>query len=274
MTYKSILVHAEQHEACEPRLKCAGAIADLFGSVLIGLGAEMMQSAGVADPFGMLAMDWEGLLRKQLEEDLARAEARFRAAAGDRVQEWRVLEALPTDAICWCARGADLIIAGGGPRKGADAFRTADPTELALRSGRPVLIAPPTLQPFRGDHVVVAWKDTREARRGLLDALPFLLRAQSVTVLEICDERKQAAAEFRTADVAAHLRRHGAKASSRVKIAEEGVAGWELRVQAQSLDADLIVAGCYGHHRLQEWVTGGVTRDLVGEASGFLLLSH
>lgn len=274
MTYKSILVHAEPQEACESRLKCAVAVADLFGSLLIGLGAEMMQSAGVADPFGMLARDWEALLRKQLEEDLKHAEARFRAAAGDRPQEWRVLETSPTDALCWSARGADLIIAGGGPRKGVDAFRTADPAELAIRSGRPVLIAPPTLEAFRGDHVVVAWKDTREARRALLDALPFLLRAQSVTVLEICDERNQAAAEFRTADVAAHLRRHGAKALSRVKIAEERVAGWELRVQAQSLDADLIVAGCYGHHRLQEWVTGGVTRDLVGEASGFLLLSH
>lgn len=273
MTYKSILVHAEPQEECEPRLKCAGAVADLFGSVLIGLGAEMMQSAGVADPFGMLARDWEALLRKQLEEDLARAEARFRAAAGDRAQEWRVLEALPTDALCWSARGADLIIAGGGPRKGADAFRAADPTELAIRSGRPVLIAPP-MQPFRGDHVVVAWKDTREARRALLDALPLLLRAQSVTVMEVCDERRQAAAEFRTADVAAHLRRHGAKASSRVKIADEGVAGWELRTLAQSLDADLIVAGCYGHRRFQEWVMGGVTRDLVFETSGFLLVSH
>ena len=36
----------------------------------------------------------------------------------------------------------------------------------------------------------------------------------------------------------------------------------------------LIVSGAYGHSRLQEWMLGGVTEDLVVSSSKFVLLSH
>lgn len=43
---------------------------------------------------------------------------------------------------------------------------------------------------------------------------------------------------------------------------------------AQKEDADLIVAGAYGHSRFHEWVLGGVTRDLLMYSSRCFLLSH
>ena len=39
-------------------------------------------------------------------------------------------------------------------------------------------------------------------------------------------------------------------------------------------DADLVVAGAYGHSRLREWVTGGVTHDLLLRADRCSLLAH
>ncbi|TIT86223.1 MAG: universal stress protein, partial [Mesorhizobium sp.] len=40
---------------------------------------------------------------------------------------------------------------------------------------------------FRINKVLVGWKDTREARRAVLDAMPFLRMAQEVRVITIDD---------------------------------------------------------------------------------------
>jgi nucleotide-binding universal stress UspA family protein len=39
-------------------------------------------------------------------------------------------------------------------------------------------------------------------------------------------------------------------------------------------DADLLVAGAYGHSRLGEWIFGGVTRDILASSPLCCLMSH
>src|SRR4051794_41854404 len=58
---------------------------------------------------------------------------------------------------------------------------------------------------FSAQRVIVAWKDTREARRAVSDALPVLKAAEEVFVVAIGDETRRAGVE----DVAAYLLRHG-----------------------------------------------------------------
>ena len=48
----------------------------------------------------------------------------------------------------------------------------------------------------------------------------------------------------------------------------------ELERVADLNDADLIVAGAYGHTRLREWIFGGVTEEFVHDPRRFVLLSH
>jgi nucleotide-binding universal stress UspA family protein len=43
---------------------------------------------------------------------------------------------------------------------------------------------------------------------------------------------------------------------------------------ADQHQADLIVAGGYGHNRFQEWIFGGFTRALLAQTSRAVLLSH
>ncbi len=274
MTYTSILVHAEPDVAAAPRLTCAAAVAERFDALLMGVGAELIQSTAVADPFGMLAMEWQGVMRQQLEDNLKAAEKAFFQYAGKLRTDWRTLYEPPTDALCRTARGADLVVAGGAPVEGVDYWRQVDTAELAIRAGRPVLVAPPMQQTFHGDRILVAWKDTREARRALADAMPFLKRAEAVVVMEVCADDRVEAAEFHTAEVVAHLKRHGVEASAKVEAAPDERAGGALNVQAQAMAADLIVAGCYGHSRMREWVMGGVTRSLIHVPERFVLLSH
>ena len=143
-----------------------------------------------------------------------------------------------------------------------------------MQCGRPILVAPPKPGKFLGRAVVVAWKDTREARRAVADSLPFLKAAGQVVVVECCAKDGIAEARLNTSDVVQHLRRHGVEAFGKaVPAARERVSA-ELQITAQEIGADLIVAGAYGHSRLGEWAFGGVTFDLLKAPERFILLSH
>src|SRR5690606_27028693 len=97
------------------------------------------------------------------------------------------------------------------------------------------------------DAVVVAWKDTREARRALADALPFLKAADAVVVLEVCERTADVtAAEARTFAVVEHLNRHGVEAMDRVTVAPPERVSAEINAAARQIGADLVVMGAYG----------------------------
>lgn len=274
MSYKTILVHAESNPAAAPRLDTAAAVARRFDANLVGLGAEMLDWVGVSDPYGMMAADWLTVMREQMELDLTAAEARFNTHAEGARHSWLRVMDPPAQAMARLARSADLIVTGGAPLSDRTSRFTADPADLALLSGRPVLVAPPTGGDLRASQIVIAWKDSRESRRAVADALPFLKRAEDVVVMEVCDADQPGDAQYRTSDVVEHLKRHGVKARPLVKVAVPERVSIELNSEAQAIGADLIVAGAYGHNRLQEWVLGGVTYDLLHSPERFVLLSH
>jgi nucleotide-binding universal stress UspA family protein len=48
----------------------------------------------------------------------------------------------------------------------------------------------------------------------------------------------------------------------------------ELIRAAREMNADLVVAGGYGHSRLGEWIFGGVTQGMLASSPVCCLLSH
>ena len=78
-----------------------------------------------------------------------------------------------------------------------------------MQCGRPVLIVPPAPAGASLDHVMVAWRDTREARRAAMDALPLLRRATQVTIVEIAAQEDMPSATRRLEEVARWLAGHG-----------------------------------------------------------------
>lgn len=147
---------------------------------------------------------------------------------------------------------------------------------MIMQTGRPVLVTPPEASALTVASVVVAWKDTREGRRAVSDALPFLRRAKSVHVVEICEHNAAVpATAARLADVANHLFRHGVQATVDAEFSEtDATAADQLLDLAERRKADLIVAGAYGHSRFQEWVFGGFTRALLAQSARAVLFSH
>jgi len=164
---------------------------------------------------------------------------------------------------------ADLIVTGGVD--GDNVFRAVDVGSLALGAGRPVLVTAGNIEHIRAKTVLVAWKDTREARRALADALPFLAKANEVVVATIDSNRDETSRDSLD-DVAVFLDRHGIRARTELIAGEAD--GDRLLTFARSIHADLIVSGAYGHSRLREWAFGGVTRTLIEESGISRFMSY
>jgi nucleotide-binding universal stress UspA family protein len=170
---------------------------------------------------------------------------------------------------------ADLIVVGGTPHPVLrDPYRTLDPGAVLLRAGRPILLVPPGVASPPGKRVAVAWKDTREARRAVADALPFLRQADTVVLAEFCAQGEEASARHHLEDLKQFLARHGVDTAREQVAAIEATATSSLLGLVEADAIDLIVAGGYGHTRLGEWIFGGVTRDLMTGSPVCCLLSH
>jgi nucleotide-binding universal stress UspA family protein len=255
-------------------LRIASHLATQFSAKLIGIAAADLPWSFYAQEAPTPAV--VELLQSDIEKRLKRAEERFRAAATQPAQqtEWRSVLAPPSDYIAHQARAADVIVVSAR-RDGVwlDPFvGQIDPGDLAMRAGRPVFVVPPDAEQFDLKCAVVAWKDTREARRAVSDALPLLQKAQDVIVAEVIEaEPQRAGAHGRLDDVVRWLGHHGIAAAARVFDFPEGNNPvdklWEY-------GADVVVAGAYGHTRLREWIFGGFTDSLLKRSPRCAFLSH
>jgi nucleotide-binding universal stress UspA family protein len=276
MSYKVLMAHLELDDAADGRMSLALELAGRFDAALIGVSA-WAPSPAFGDDVTVIEPVPE-MADLQMMEDLLEARGdKLRAVAGraGRPLEWRSGLELPTEFVLREVRAADLIILGGTRHPVLqDPYRCVDPGAVLLRAGRPVLVVPPGIASLAGKRVAVAWTDTREARRAVADALPFLRKAESVAIVEFCEPGEDAGARRRIEDVKQFLVRHGINtATERVRPIDVTVTSSLLHfVQDDAID--LIVAGGYGHTRLGEWIFGGVTHDLMTNSPVCCLLSH
>jgi nucleotide-binding universal stress UspA family protein len=273
-SYKTILVQLDLDEPAEPRLQFGRDLARRFDADLVAFTAAAAELIVPVGDNGMGAAEAMRLRAEDIENRLKASEAGVRRFAGDdRRVSWIGALADPSTSLAIHARAADLVVLGPGLRKASRTRGVSDPGSVILSAGRPVLLPAESLAPVRPDSVVVAWKDTREARRAVADAMPFLTAAKQVAVVTVEEETVRDATAS-AADVVRFLSRHGV--SARPVVVEVGARQTvdALEEIAAEIGADLVVAGGYGHSRLREWAFGGVTRSLLGEGKVHRLFSN
>jgi nucleotide-binding universal stress UspA family protein len=274
MTYATLLVNLIAGSPNRSVLNAAHELAKLFGSRAIGIVAcepvPIMMGDGIVD--GQMIVDF----RTDLDRQTLETQSEFRKALEtDKIAcEWRsnVHEFPPTVYVTNEARCADLLIAAAAPRALFASTEHAGLGDLIMHAGRPVLVVPHSGDKFPLNRVVVAWKDTREARRAVRDALPLLKAAHDVSVVEIASKELTSLALDRIEDVTTWLERHGVKAVP-VVVPATGDDAHDLDAFLEKQGADLVVAGAYGHSRLREWAFGGVTDGILRNGR-CALLSH
>jgi nucleotide-binding universal stress UspA family protein len=250
-------------------------LAQRFGSRIVGLAARQVSTHAYvrgAGPFE--PQDYDP--HKFVAEAQA-AEGEFRAALSvSGPLEWRtqMTSGPAQDYVAGEARCADLVVVPFDARERA-LFPSgqAETGDLLMRLGRPILMAPASVTGLTFRQALVCFKEVREARRALADALPFLRAMQNVHVVEIAEAGAMDGADRRLNDVKAWLSFNGVEAMCEAAPAARALAE-QLATLAADLKADLIVAGAFGHSRLREWAFGGVTRDFLLRSDRCVLSSH
>lgn len=273
MSYATLMVWVNVDHVSKQFVGVAADVADKFAANLIGLSAVAIIPPYIAE--GMVIVDDRTEFNiAEVKASLAEAGNKVKAAMGDARQiEWRSVIDYPTETLISEARCADLIVIESG-RSAGDMHRSADVGAAILGAGRPFLVVPAAVKSLTAEHVMIGWKDTREARRAVQDALPFLHEAKRVTVFEICEKKQMETARHYVDDIVRYLAQHRIKAEPRVEIQGRGSRADQIIAWADNEEADLLVTGAYGHSRLNEWMFGGMTRDLLTTSPICCLMSH
>jgi len=273
MSFTTLMVYVDPDYTHTSVVRIAAQLADRFASRLMGVSAIPMRPPVVA-PGVVLDTVTEAEIT-QMTSRLQEKETWFRQTVGVLPGgiDWRSELDFPTEFLISQAQCADLIVVNSN-RSFLGSYNSLDTAGVILKSGRPVLIVPSELQTLKADRVVIGWKNTREARRAVMDALPFLHEATHVTIAGICERGDEKAVQRGINDVVQHLTRHRIKAESKVLLHRDDSSGSQLLQVVKDEGADLLVTGAYGHSRLGEWVFGGVTQELLATSPVCCLMSH
>jgi nucleotide-binding universal stress UspA family protein len=280
MTLKNIEVFVDATPEGEKRIDYAAALAQQRGAHLAGIHVvsaarpEHRSDYYVVGKAIQASRAWEKAADEAATTNIRR---RFEAisAKHDLSAEFReIRRGGPDEDLILGSLHSDLVVIG--QRELHELPGYLSPERLLLASGAPILVVPSgwKSEPI-GRKILVGWNASREARRAVADALPFLVEAASVTLL-VVDSNKRADrhGEEPGADIALYLARHGAQ----VEVAQVSSRGSPVADIILSYAADhgmdLIVIGAYSHARSVEMVFGGVTRTLLKQTPIPVLMSR
>jgi nucleotide-binding universal stress UspA family protein len=157
----------------------------------------------------------------------------------------------------------DATARGRGPL--AESFQ-----QIVANEQRPTIVVRPGLD--AQGCIAVAWDGGKEASRAMRTALPMLQKAAKVVILAA---PASASRYFDPARLQEFLSVRGINAEART-LTEGGDVASLLLKGALAAEANLLVAGAFGHPRLQEFIFGGTTRSMLNAPAGSpsLFLSH
>jgi nucleotide-binding universal stress UspA family protein len=274
-TIGTIAVHLPTAALCGRLLDAALPIAEAHGATIVGVH---VLPAVVVYADATVSMSTEFIVAQQeaFQEDAEAIEGAFRSRlAGSGIPfEWSNAETIdePTmRAASTCCNTADLVVA----TQYHDSIPAAagySPDELALGTGRPVLIVPISgpVGPV-GRRVLIAWNGSREAARATFDCLPLLKDDAEVRLVAVDSPRGAASLGPMTRALA---RRGFEAAADKISRREGRSVPEEILTVARDFRADLLVLGCYGHSRLRETVFGGATTRILREMTLPVLMAH
>jgi nucleotide-binding universal stress UspA family protein len=164
---------------------------------------------------------------------------------------------------------ADLLVIGRPTHlDAADALHSA-----LFRARRLVLVAPRAARAGRtlARRVAIGWKPGKSAEAAIAAALPWLRRAERITVLWAA----KAGAEPYDASARAFFASLGLDVDIRRLERREKRVGLDLLAEAARV-GDCLITGAYRHGALWESIFGGVTHDLLthAELPVFMMRSH
>ena len=207
---------------------------------------------------------------QSLREAAAAGEKSARAAAdacGYAKKTFVALSSPVWAALAMESRLSDLVVFDAATARGkgplSEAFQ-----QIMADEQRPTLVAHEGLKV--GGAVALAWDGGKEASRAMRTAIPLLRKASRVVILSA---PKASPRRFDPSLLKGFLEARGVNAVVET-LCDPGDPAPALVKAAKAVSADILVAGAFGHPRLQEYVFGGATRTFLHSEGLSLFLSH
>jgi nucleotide-binding universal stress UspA family protein len=266
MSIKDILVPVVDLESGIPALEAAEAVAAKFDAHATALIVAVHPSSAFATETAPLSVVLADMI-KGAHSAAALQRAAVMAWLKRRRSSFEVRDVVADDAVTYGealahARLADLIFCTRQAER--HPAHHALFNDFLFKSGRPVLLTPSLpARPFAWERIIIGWNAKTEAIRAVVAAL-------TVDAKPTMSGHGQAPGH----DLALYLSRHGVRSEVRNLDGLGGVESEALLQAAVGFDADLVVLGAYGRSRANEFLFGGVTRDLLRRDTPPLLLAH
>lgn len=276
MARERILVPLQGGEPDQGPLDAAIELAALYDADIRGLFVEpdpatYMMWTGPGAAGASVVSTAVDAVREEADKACTEAEARFeKTLAGKRGKaSFKRITDSPSEAAEQ-ARLIRLLVAC--PEAAAGKGPLADFVASCLvDEGCPIYVPRKGALPPKS--ICMAWDGSKEAARAAFAADPLLKTGMDVTILH---SDRNLDYHDRAAAAPNRLRHWLAARGIEAKTEEVGERGKlaEALLDA-SKDADLLVAGAYGHSRITQFIFGGVTRTLLQAVDGpSLLIAH
>lgn len=278
MAYKQIHLHLCPHPAPTSlgTIDYACAMAQHFEAKLRVSSPRLSVKA----PSNWLAGPMLAGMARQLEENAAIKGGELEAHISERAlalgvpfQIDQVVEHWPAtrDQSTWRGRTSDLCVLGLA-RDNAEHRLNIE--EWLFGVGRPCVFYPNDAQSdFSLDCVVVSWDFSKSAARAVGDALPLLRRASQVRIATVRGEKDIPVEDVKT-PLINFLATHGVTSvGDDVELTGQTI-GQAILAHANTVSANLVVMGAFGHSRMKEFLLGGATKEVLDSSTLPLFMSH
>jgi len=270
MDWARIMAPLSGGEADRRVLVAASAVAAAFDAELACVHAP----ADVADLIPWMGDGFMGGVQatavQSLREAAEAGEKSARATAdacGYPKKTFMALSSPVWAALAMESRLSDLVVFDPATARGkgplSEAFQ-----QIMADEQRPTLVAHDGFKV--GGPIAVAWDGGKEASRAMRTAIPLLRKASTVVILSA---PKASPRRFDPALLKGFLEARDVTSAVEV-LTDPGDPALALMKAAKAAGADLLVAGAFGHPRLQEFVFGGATRTFLNSEGLSLFLSH
>ena len=275
---KDIVVYSESFKSWFPHVEYAIRLAATFDANVTGVCVCPSPEAAMS-VYDAPALVQESITEaRQLMGDAYAAEASFLALArelGVTDAFWQVADGDVPHSMKLIGNWHDLLVLGRTPDLAWSSSSAIGDIMLGC-GGVPCLVVPEMrVKPPTLNRIAIAWNGSAEALRAVHAALPMLIRAWKVVILNRGGNRASPMDQWLPGfELAGYLQRHGVTAETHVLPDRGEAIGSDLLHAAEDAQADLLVMGGYGHAQLREWILGGATREVLEKATIPVLMRH